>query len=89
MRAQAPFYLYLVSKAELDFSACGSAPIILEDGYSIVGNRKYGPNVDLRCYIDPGPYMRAAVGAVYSSSMPANLNAALEFCREVGGYDFN
>ena len=80
------YYLYLISKADLDFSACNNAPTIREDGYSIPGNPAYGPDVDVRCYIDPGGYMNNAIGVVYSSSEPANLREALEFCRNVGGY---
>lgn len=82
----AVYYLYLISKNVLDFSACNNSPTIDADGYSIVGNPAFGPNVDVRCYVDPGGYMNDALGAVYSSSEPANLQEALEFCRNVGGY---
>jgi hypothetical protein len=88
-RAAAPFYLYLISKTTGDFSGCRNAPPVAEDGYSIVGNRAYGPDVDVRCYIDPNVVIGDAVGVVYSSSEPANREAAYTFCRNAGGYDFN
>ncbi|WP_394855170.1 DUF2510 domain-containing protein [Gordonia amicalis] len=84
--AGAVYYLYLISKDALDFSACNNSPSVEADGYSIVGDPAFGPSVDVRCHIDPGGYMNNAVGTVYSSSEPANLREALEFCGNVGGY---
>lgn len=83
------FYLYLISKADLDFSGCRNAETIREDGYSMVGNEKYGPGVDVRCYIDPNDLIGQAVGAVYSSSNQPDREHAYDFCRSAGGHDFN
>lgn len=80
------FYLYLISKVDLDFSACNNSPTVLEDGYSIYENPKYGPDVGERCYIDPGGYMANALGIVYSSANPLDRQNALEFCSNASGY---
>ncbi|MCK0441274.1 hypothetical protein MUG78_17890 [Gordonia alkaliphila] len=77
-------YLYLVSKVDLDFSACDNAPTVYQDGYSIFDAY---PDVDRRCIIDPGPLLGRAIGAVYSA--PAASKSAYEFCELMGGYDFN
>lgn len=63
-----------------------NSPSVEADGYFIVGDPAFGPNVDVRCRIDPGGYMNNAVGTVYSSLEPANLQEALVLCGNVGGY---
>lgn len=85
----AVFYLYVISKVDLDFSACNNSPTIQEDGYSILDNANYGADVDVRCRLDSGGLMGNAVGAVYSSTSGGDRENAYEFCRNMGGYDFN
>jgi hypothetical protein len=79
------FWLHIASAQTHNFAACAGAPLQLDDLDAIFDS---GPNVDRRCVnSDADIAAEEAVIGVYSSSSPADLAAAQDFCAMNGWHD--
>ncbi len=76
------FWLHIASAEGHNFSACAGAPLQPDDLDKIFDS---GPNVDRRCVSsDADVAAEEAIIGVYSSSTPADLAAAHDFCSTNG-----
>lgn len=76
------YFLSITSRAHNDLSQCAAGTPLQADVDDLMGNPKYGPNVDRRCIYDmtTDPTVDAIVG-VYSSGRDIDRAAARTVCQ--------